>query len=144
MAIDPLDGSSNIGVGMVVGTIFGIRPVVSDPADINASFKTPGTAQYAAGFVVYGPATLLVLTLGAGTRIFTLDRAQKVFRPSRSTRFPWPRAPTNLQSMPGCRYPVGGYGEPAQFPHVSSLRRRLAMQKAGKHVPEHIGPQRGP
>lgn len=80
VAIDPLDGSSNIGVGMVVGTIFGIRPVVSDPGDPNASFKTPGTSQTAAGFVVYGPATTFVVTMGAGTRIFTLDRAEGAFR----------------------------------------------------------------
>lgn len=82
VAIDPLDGSSNIGVGMVVGTIFGIRPVtrgqgVEDP---NASFLTPGTTQTAAGFVVYGPATTFALTLGNGTRIFTLDRAAGQFR----------------------------------------------------------------
>ncbi|WP_238230785.1 class 1 fructose-bisphosphatase [Methylobacterium thuringiense] len=80
VAIDPLDGSSNIAVGMIVGTIFGIRPVVSDPSDPNASFKTPGTTQTAAGFTVYGPATTFVVTLGNGTRIFTLDRTDKVFR----------------------------------------------------------------
>lgn len=80
VAIDPLDGSSNIGVGMVVGTIFGIRPKVAGGDDPNASFKTPGTTQTAAGFVVYGPATTFVVTLGNGTRIFTLDRADGVFR----------------------------------------------------------------
>lgn len=80
VAIDPLDGSSNIAVGMIVGTIFGIRPAVSDPTDPNASFKSPGTTQTAAGFTVYGPATTFVVTLGNGTRIFTLDRADKVFR----------------------------------------------------------------
>lgn len=82
VAIDPLDGSSNIGVGMVVGTIFGIRPVVrgQEGGDPNASFLTPGTTQTAAGFVVYGPATTFVITLGNGTRIFTLDRAAGVFR----------------------------------------------------------------
>ncbi len=80
VAIDPLDGSSNIAVGMVVGTIFGIRPKVVVDGDPNASFKTPGTTQTAAGFVVYGPATTFVLTLGNGTRIFTLERAEGVFR----------------------------------------------------------------
>ena len=82
VAIDPLDGSSNIGVGMVVGTIFGIRPVVrgQEGGDPKASFLTPGTTQTAAGFVVYGPATTFVITLGNGTRIFTLDRAAGVFR----------------------------------------------------------------
>lgn len=80
VAIDPLDGSSNIAVGMVVGTIFGIRPKVVVAGDPNASFKTPGTTQTAAGFVVYGPATTFVLTLGNGTRIFTLERSEGVFR----------------------------------------------------------------
>ncbi|KQT46688.1 fructose 1,6-bisphosphatase [Methylobacterium sp. Leaf456] len=79
VAIDPLDGSSNIAVGMVVGTIFGIRPKVVAENDPNASFKTPGTTQTAAGFVVYGPATTFVLTLGNGTRIFTLERTEGVF-----------------------------------------------------------------
>lgn len=80
VAIDPLDGSSNIGVGMVVGTIFGIRPAIADASDPAASFKTPGTSQTAAGFTVYGPATTFVITLGAGTRIFTLDRDANEFR----------------------------------------------------------------
>ena len=80
VAIDPLDGSSNIAVGMVVGTIFGIRPKMEVAGDPNSSFKTPGTTQTAAGFVVYGPATTFVLTLGNGTRIFTLERAEGVFR----------------------------------------------------------------
>ncbi|KAB1070935.1 class 1 fructose-bisphosphatase [Methylobacterium planeticum] len=80
VAIDPLDGSSNIGVNMAVGTIFGIRPAVQDPADPIASFTTPGTAQLAAGFVTYGPATALILTLGAGTQVYVLDREARAFR----------------------------------------------------------------
>ncbi|MGU3536641.1 class 1 fructose-bisphosphatase [Methylobacterium sp. A54F] len=80
VAIDPLDGSSNIGVNMAVGTIFGIRPAVRDAANPIASFTTPGTAQLAAGFVTYGPATALVLTLGEGTQVFVLDRAERAFR----------------------------------------------------------------
>lgn len=80
VAIDPLDGSSNIGVNMAVGTIFGIRPAVQDEANPIASFTTPGTAQLAAGFVTYGPATALVLTLGYGTQVYVLDRAERAFR----------------------------------------------------------------
>ena len=80
VAIDPLDGSSNIGVGMVVGTIFGIRPVATKAGDPNASFKTPGTTQLAAGFTVFGPATTFVVTLGNGSRIFTLDRKDGTFK----------------------------------------------------------------
>ena len=78
VAIDPLDGSSNIGVNMAVGTVFGIRPALKDGGE--ASFRTPGTAQTAAGFVSYGPATALILTLGEGTLAFVLDRAAGAFR----------------------------------------------------------------
>ena len=80
VAIDPLDGSSNIGVNMAVGTIFGIRPVVREDGNPIASFTTPGTAQTAAGFVTYGPATALVLTLGHGTQAYVLDREARAFR----------------------------------------------------------------
>ncbi|MDP4023514.1 class 1 fructose-bisphosphatase [Methylobacterium sp. NEAU 140] len=79
VAIDPLDGSSNIGVNMAVGTVFGIRPAV--PGDDHAaSFRTPGKDQVAAGFVSYGPATALIVTLGEGTQSFVLDRAAGAFR----------------------------------------------------------------
>lgn len=79
VAIDPLDGSSNIGVNMAVGTVFGIRPVVPGE-DVEASFRTPGTTQLAAGFVSYGPATALIVTFGQGTQSFVLDREQGQFR----------------------------------------------------------------
>ncbi|MDD2859829.1 MAG: class 1 fructose-bisphosphatase [Acidiphilium sp.] len=74
VAIDPLDGSSNIDTLAPVGTIFSILPggscIADDP---KAPFLQPGRNQLAAGFLIYGPQTALVLTLGAGTRIFTLD-----------------------------------------------------------------------
>jgi fructose-1,6-bisphosphatase I len=77
VAFDPLDGSSNINTNMSVGTIFSIMPTPSDPG---AAFAQPGSAQLAAGFVVYGPQTSLVLTLGRGVDIFTLDRVERVFK----------------------------------------------------------------
>lgn len=70
IAYDPLDGSSNIDTNMTVGTIFSIMPSVPG----RTPFTSPGSAQIAAGFVVYGPQTSLVLTLGNGVDIFTLDR----------------------------------------------------------------------
>jgi fructose-1,6-bisphosphatase I len=81
VAIDPLDGSSNINTNMSVGTIFSIVPT---PADVRAAFMQPGEAQLAAGFFVYGPQTSLVLTLGGGVDIFTLDRSADVFNLIRS------------------------------------------------------------
>ncbi|MBI3699720.1 MAG: class 1 fructose-bisphosphatase [Afipia sp.] len=77
VAVDPLDGSSNINTNMSVGTIFSI---VRTPADIDTTFMQSGEAQLAAGFVVYGPQTSLVLTLGRGVDVFTLDSDGDAFR----------------------------------------------------------------
>ncbi|SNB53664.1 D-fructose 1,6-bisphosphatase [Arboricoccus pini] len=65
VAIDPLDGSSNIETNVAIGTIFGIWP--------KAGRLQPGDAQLASGFVVYGPQTMLVLTLRDGVEIYVLD-----------------------------------------------------------------------
>ncbi len=81
VAIDPLDGSSNIDINMTVGTIFSILPA---PDDLALAFHQRGSAQLAAGFVTYGPQTSLVLTLGDGVDIFTLDRRSGCFRLARS------------------------------------------------------------
>ena len=81
IAIDPLDGSSNIDINMTVGTIFSILPA---PDDLSLAFHQRGSAQLAAGFVTYGPQTSLVLTLGEGVDIFTLDRKAGCFRLARS------------------------------------------------------------
>lgn len=75
IAYDPLDGSSNIETNMPVGTIFSILPGFSE----QTPFTGRGSDQLAAGFVVYGPQTSLVLTLGDGVDIFTLNRAQRSY-----------------------------------------------------------------
>lgn len=72
---DPLDGSSNIDVNVSVGTIFSILKApegVSEPSE--ADFLRPGTEQVAAGYCLYGPSTMMVLTTGKGVSMFTLDR----------------------------------------------------------------------
>lgn len=77
LLFDPLDGSSNIDVNVSIGTIFSVlkAPESKQAADINeADFLQSGTQQVAAGYVVYGPQTLLVLTLGAGVFGFTLNK----------------------------------------------------------------------
>ena len=81
VAIDPLDGSANLENNISVGTIFSIRP---RGHDILSSFFEPGTAQCAAGFVVYGPQTTLVLALNGSVDIFILDRRAQQFRLSAS------------------------------------------------------------
>ena len=80
LLFDPLDGSSNIDVNVSVGTIFSVLRCpdgVTTPADEH--FLQPGTAQVAAGYCIYGPSTMLVLSVGHGTHAFTLDREQGVF-----------------------------------------------------------------
>jgi fructose-1,6-bisphosphatase len=75
LVFDPLDGSSNIDVNVTVGTIFSVlrapdgidKPTVDD-------FLQPGTEQVAAGYALYGPTCMMVITLGAGVHGFTLDR----------------------------------------------------------------------
>lgn len=75
LLFDPLDGSSNIDVNISVGTIFSVLRCPDGVTEPRAEhYCQPGTAQVAAGYAVYGPSTLLVLTLGRGTHVFTLDR----------------------------------------------------------------------
>jgi len=75
LLFDPLDGSSNIDVNVSVGTIFSVLrcPEGVDPTSEQA-FLQPGTQQVCAGFAVFGPSTVLVLTMGHGVHSITLDR----------------------------------------------------------------------
>lgn len=80
LVFDPLDGSSNIDVNVSVGTIFSVLRCPEGVSEPGAeAFLQPGRQQVAAGYAVYGPATLLVLTLGDGVHVFTLDREQGSF-----------------------------------------------------------------
>ena len=80
LLFDPLDGSSNIDVNVSIGTIFSVlkKPENSDKVS-EADFLQAGHAQVAAGYCVYGPQTTLVLTVGDGVALFTLDREQGSF-----------------------------------------------------------------
>ena len=74
LLFDPLDGSSNIDVNVSVGSIFSVLRAPTPGQDpLLQDFLQPGTAQVCAGYAIYGPTTLLVLTLGRGTHAFTLD-----------------------------------------------------------------------
>ncbi|MDX1569615.1 MAG: class 1 fructose-bisphosphatase [Xanthomonadales bacterium] len=74
LVFDPLDGSSNIDVNVSVGTIFSVLRCPSGVDPTSDAFLQPGTEQIVAGYTVYGPSTLLVLTVGDGVDVFTLDR----------------------------------------------------------------------
>jgi len=75
VSFDPLDGSSNIDINSLIGTIFSIHEA---PADMSADdpdmFKQSGDKQVCAGYVLYGPSTILAMTTGKGTHFFVLDR----------------------------------------------------------------------
>ncbi|WP_374563066.1 class 1 fructose-bisphosphatase [Ideonella sp.] len=78
LAFDPLDGSSNIDVNVSVGSIFSILRAPAELVDtgrdvVEADFLQPGAAQVAAGYALYGPVTMLVLSVGDGVAGFTLD-----------------------------------------------------------------------
>jgi len=77
LAIDPLDGSSNIDVNVSIGTIFAIFPAAEDA---ERSFLRPMSDIVVGGYVIYGPQTCLMVTFGAGVLKFTLDPETRLFR----------------------------------------------------------------
>jgi fructose-1,6-bisphosphatase I len=96
LLFDPLDGSSNIDVNVSIGTIFSVLRLpenVKEPQEQH--FLQPGTAQIAAGYAVYGPSSMLVLTVGDGVGVFTLERetgswwltADRIQIPPRTSEF---------------------------------------------------------
>ena len=97
VAIDPLDGSSNIDVNVSIGTIFGFYPAEDDA---EASFLRPGRDLRAAGYVIYGPQTALVASFGDGVVKFVLDRATGVFRVAAEARSSCRDARANTRSTP--------------------------------------------
>lgn len=78
VAIDPLDGSANFDTNATLGTIFSVLPAKSNGSP-EASFQQSGANQLAAGFVVHGPQTVLVFSLGEGVSVFTYDRDLHTF-----------------------------------------------------------------
>ena len=80
LLFDPLDGSSNIDVDVTIGTIFSVLQLPKNAGEVTeAHFLQAGAKQVAAGYCVYGPQTQLVLTVGRGVAVFTLDREQGSF-----------------------------------------------------------------
>jgi fructose-1,6-bisphosphatase I len=79
LLFDPLDGSSNIDVNVSIGTIFSILEKKSTDPVIEQDFLQAGSKQIAAGYVLYGPQTILVLTTGSGVNMFTLDQDSQIF-----------------------------------------------------------------
>jgi fructose-1,6-bisphosphatase I len=80
VSFDPLDGSSNTDINSLIGTIFSIThaPQWMNPDDPSA-FLQPGTQIVAAGYVLYGPSTMLAMSTGRGTHLYTLDKTHGGF-----------------------------------------------------------------
>jgi fructose-1,6-bisphosphatase I len=80
LLFDPLDGSSNIDINVSIGTIFSVLKMPEDDRGVDeGDFLQSGNKQVAAGYCIYGPQTTLVLTVGDGVAMFTLDREQGSF-----------------------------------------------------------------
>lgn len=85
VSMDPLDGSSNLAINGVVGSIFSVLPNTGVATQGEQAFLQPGQLQRAAAYIMYGPATLLVLTLGQGTHVFTLNHDSQAFELTQQT-----------------------------------------------------------
>ena len=82
LAIDPLDGSSNIDTNVSIGSIFSIRSLSKNSKQNNKKdeiFLAPGSVQIAAGYVIFGPQTMFVVTFGDGVKSYILDREKNIF-----------------------------------------------------------------
>ena len=84
LLFDPLDGSTNIEVNGLVGTIFSFLPITENEKISNETFLQPGTKQVCAGYCLYGISTELVLTVGDGIKIFTLNPETDAFMITKS------------------------------------------------------------
>jgi len=115
LVFDPIDGSSNVDVNGVVGTIFSVLKTAESSGDVSeAQVLQPGTQQVAAGYAIYGPQTTLVLTLGDGVNVFSLDPVsrdwllirERVTIPARTREFA-----INMSNMRHWAAPVRRYIE---------------------------------
>jgi fructose-1,6-bisphosphatase I len=105
---DPLDGSSNLDVCGGVGTIFSILKQDRRTARVEDSLLQPGTQQVAAGYVLYGPSTVMALSLGSGVDLFLLDPAIGSFvRVAENVRIPKTNKSYSLNEGNRLTFPTG-------------------------------------
>ena len=83
VALDPLDGSSNIDVNVTIGSIISVLDAPTGDGATTQDFLQPGNRQRAAAMITYGPHVALVFTIGAGAHVATLDPRTQVFRMTR-------------------------------------------------------------
>jgi fructose-1,6-bisphosphatase len=124
LLFDPLDGSSNLDVNVTVGTIFSVLRAPEGVAEPQpADFLQPGTRQVCAGYALYGPAAMIVLTLGTGVHGFTLD----------------PEIGAYILTHPDVRIP----GETREFA-VNASNQRFWEPPVRRYVEECIAGRSGP
>jgi fructose-1,6-bisphosphatase I / sedoheptulose-1,7-bisphosphatase len=105
LVFDPLDGSSNIDVNVSIGSIFSVlRAEALEGGDLAKAFLQPGCRQVCAGYAIYGPATMLVLTLGAGVHGFTLEPQLGMFFLSHPSLKISPSASEFAINVSNCRF----------------------------------------
>ncbi len=123
LLFDPLDGSSNIDINIAVGTIFSVLRAPDDGREITeADFMRPGSEQVAAGYAMYGPSTIFVLTIGHGVHGFTLDREMGSF----VYTHPYMTIPEDTQE-----YAINASNERFWEPPVQRYIRELVAGKTG-------------
>ncbi|MFN4266572.1 MAG: class 1 fructose-bisphosphatase [Aquabacterium sp.] len=130
---DPLDGSSNIEANISIGTIFSILPHRyrgANPGD--ADFMQPGHQQVAAGYVLYGPATLMVLTCRRGVLVFTLDK-RAAADPTTGHRARWVLTQDQVQIPPATR----------EFA-INASNQRFWEKPIQRYIAECVAGENGP
>src|SRR6187200_1087333 len=124
LTFDPLDGSSNIDVNLSVGSIFSILRATMPGADATAAdFLQPGSKQVCAGYAIYGPSTMLVITVGTGVHGFTLD----------------PQLGEFILTHPALRIPTAA----AEFA-INASNSRFWEQPVKRYVDECLAGKSGP
>jgi len=141
LMFDPLDGSSNIDVNISVGTIFSVlkAPLGCRETPKLNDYLQKGTEQKAAGFVVYGPATVFVLTTGQGVQMFTLDNtigefvltSEAVQIPEETTEYA-----INMANRRFWETPMKQYIEDCQMGEDGPLGKRYNMRWVASMVAE--------
>ena len=130
LLFDPLDGSSNLGVNVPVGTIFSVHRALSggERGTLEDCLQ-PGVRQVAAGYALYGPATTFVYTSGSGVDGFTLDPAEGEFRLSHP-RMRIPEPPKRYYSV-----------NEAYYPRWSPGQRRFVdrLKESGRYSSRYVG-----
>ena len=150
LAYDPLDGSSNIDVNVSVGSIFSVLLAPDRAVDVGpGAFLQPGTRQVCAGYAIYGPTTMLVLSLGHGVHGFTLDREIGEFILTHpDMRIPETGGRVRHQRVEFAALGAGGHALRGRMPGRQQRAARSRLQHALGRLPGRRGspdpdPRRG-